>query len=63
LAEFRRYTRLDLSLSRRPIQSPARRAGLNKYGLVSKLPKVKLSKSMGFFELKIFIHNFKHFEF
>jgi hypothetical protein len=27
---------LDLSLSRRPIQYPARRSGLNKYGLISK---------------------------
>jgi signal-transduction protein with cAMP-binding, CBS, and nucleotidyltransferase domain len=35
LAEFRGYTRFDLSLSRRPIQSPARRACLNKYGLIS----------------------------
>jgi predicted nucleic acid-binding protein len=37
LAEFRRYTRFDLSLSRRPIQSPARRSCLNKYGLISKI--------------------------
>jgi predicted nucleic acid-binding protein len=41
LAEFRRYTRFDLSLSRRPIQSPARRSDLNKYGLISNCRRAK----------------------
>jgi hypothetical protein len=54
LAQFRRYTRFDLSLSRRPIQSPARRSGLNKYGLISSwypiVQKMKISNSFSPFK-------------